>query len=361
MLGKHRATAVQAIARQQMEAAWSSKPTIDIELNLHAPKVAIPLPAAGRTQAAVTLLADLGSISLSSSHAEAASLPPEEAAIFECYSLVSSNLSVHLISGAFAWPAAAAAAAAPPPPTPGGGADGAAATPGRRTTIESYLEAGATAEPWLDHCSTSASVHVAHVSHPTLPLVRVGLQVCAVVGSFLLVFRSCVAVGRACRPRLTRPRRPSAAACRCGFCFGVFGAVLRNRVQRRGGCPECSQQAARGESPARLGHCSPGPHSPSDAALRLPQRAAAARLQALLQRRDLIRNKRLSIADILTTHTHPHRPHSARQHTQPASTPRLQVPEITLHVSPTMLTHLLRVVDTLTPATAAPHLSLIHI
>jgi Repeating coiled region of VPS13 len=162
---------MQDIARQQMQAAWSSKPKIDVALDLQAPKVAIPIADSSSSSKQVTLLVDLGSLVLTSNHAEASTLSPEEASIYDCYGLLSSDLSVHIISGAFAWPrhdgdsgpheAAGVEAAAPKP----------------QQAMERYLGQGAQAVPLLDHCSTSASVHMAYVSHPTLPMVRVGLQV----------------------------------------------------------------------------------------------------------------------------------------------------------------------------------------
>ncbi len=164
-----------------MQAAWSSKPKIDVELALHAPKVAIPIVSGKRTEQ-VTLLADLGSLTLISNHDEAATLSPEEAAIYECYSLLSSDLSVHIINGTFAWPSAGqtegnAAESAELP----GSASAAALLADAKTSptqqIAQYCAESAQAVPLLDHCSTSASVHMAYVSHPTLPMVRVGLQV----------------------------------------------------------------------------------------------------------------------------------------------------------------------------------------
>jgi hypothetical protein len=181
--------AVQDIARKQMQAAWSSKPKIDVYLNLHAPKIAIPIKHAicsNSKQGAVTLLADLGSLIISSNHVEYGILTPEEAALYDCYALVSSDLSVHLINGNFRWPEpgrrpldaqsdafhyATPAGLSRPSPVP------ASTKSVPRHEASEYLGENAAAVRVLDHCSTSASVHMAHVSHPTLPLVRIGLQV----------------------------------------------------------------------------------------------------------------------------------------------------------------------------------------
>ena len=96
---------------------------------------------------------------------------------------------MHIVNGPFAWPRVEDATGTSE------GEDGAdaevaaqasdvlmdtttsAAASARRQAIGDYLGPGAVAVPLLDHCSTSASVHMAYVSHPTLPLVRVGLQV----------------------------------------------------------------------------------------------------------------------------------------------------------------------------------------
>jgi hypothetical protein len=164
---------LQTIAQQQMQAAWSTKPKIVVNLNLSAPKIAVPIEdgtGAVTADEHVTLLADLGSLSISSNHAEAATLSPEEAAIYECYSLLSADLAAYLIKGKFTWPNSAA------------GAFEAAevALEGERRSqsgIDIYLGQGAKAIPLLGHCSTTASVHAAHVSHPTLPLIRIGLEV----------------------------------------------------------------------------------------------------------------------------------------------------------------------------------------
>jgi hypothetical protein len=179
--------AVQDIARQQVQAAWNSKPKIDVYLNLQAPKIAIPIKQQNASAGPVTFLADLGSLIISSNHVESSILSPEEAALYDCYALVSSDLSAHLINGDFRWPevkqhtVAAPSAAATPQTTPAG-----LARPSpHATTVMSvprheaaeYLGDGAVAVRVLDHCSTSASVHMAHVSHPNLPLVRIGLQV----------------------------------------------------------------------------------------------------------------------------------------------------------------------------------------
>jgi hypothetical protein len=175
---------LQDIAQRQMQAAWSSKPKIDIQLRLHAPKVAIPITrSAGAEQ--VTLLADLGSLVISSNHTEAGTLSPEEASIYECYTLLSSDLSVHLINGEFSWPRGDEApfvdnqspAVANTPRTGWRNIAEQSPASGSAQRITDNQGGGAKAIPLLDQCSTGASVHMAYVSHPTLPLARIGLQV----------------------------------------------------------------------------------------------------------------------------------------------------------------------------------------
>eukprot|EP00892_Ulva_mutabilis_P007576 jgi/Ulvmu1/5190/UM021_0207.1 len=184
-LGAQAATRIremQAIAQQQMHAAWSNRPKIHVHLDLHAPKIAIPIveeqdnadPAALQT-----LFVDFGSLVITSNHLEGSSLSPEEAAIYDCYGLLSYDTAVYVIKGPFVWPELTRTLS-------GSITDVGLASPAQlnesrsRTAggpISDYLGPSAIAVPLLGHCSTTASVHVAHVSHPTLPLVRVGLEV----------------------------------------------------------------------------------------------------------------------------------------------------------------------------------------
>lgn len=178
---------LQAIAQQQMHAAWSSRPKIQVFLDLHAPKVAMPISSATDTSPATTLIIDLGNLVIASNPVEASTLSPEEAAIYDCYGLVSYDVAVHLVRGRFAWPDMK---------TLGSGQVSSGQLHGRNAShsrasldsrgsagrvdfrLDDYLSDEALAVPLLGHCSTTASLHVAHVSHPTLPLIRIGLQVC---------------------------------------------------------------------------------------------------------------------------------------------------------------------------------------
>lgn len=181
---------LQAIAQQQMHAAWSSRPKIQVFLDLHAPKVAMPISAATNTSPATTLIIDLGSLVIASNPVEATSLSPEEGAIYDCYGLVSYDVAVHVVRGQFAWPDMKILGAGHASSTqinssqlPDRHASHSRASFESRGSgrvdfrLDDYLSEGALAVPLLGHCSTTASVHVAHVSHPTLPLIRIGLQV----------------------------------------------------------------------------------------------------------------------------------------------------------------------------------------
>lgn len=154
-----------------------------MHLDLHAPKVAIPITDqqddAGQP-VLQTLFVDLGSLVITSNQIEASSLSPEEAALYDCYGLLSYDIAVYVIKGPFVWPDMTRTLSGPltdaglvSPVQPGDAR--------RRLTgqlISDYLGPSAVAVPFLGHCSTTASVHVAHASHPTLPFVRVGLEVC---------------------------------------------------------------------------------------------------------------------------------------------------------------------------------------
>ena len=169
---------LQAIAQQQMHAAWSSRPKIQVLLDLHAPKVAMPISAATDTSPATTLIIDLGSLVIASNPVEATSLSPEEGAIYDCYGLVSYDVAVHVVRGHFAWPDTKSLSTSLDRNASQSRASLDSRGSGRLDfRLDDYLSEGALAVPLLGHCSTTASVHVAHVSHPTLPLIRVGLQV----------------------------------------------------------------------------------------------------------------------------------------------------------------------------------------
>lgn len=185
------AFAMQAIAQRQMHAAWSSRPKIQVHLDLHAPKVAMPISTADGTSPSTTLIIDLGSLIIASNPVEAASLSPEEAAIYDCYGLVSYDVAVHLVRGRFAWPDMKSVGSGHGYSSQMHSGSLFEKQPSRsRASLDSkgscrmdfklddYLSEGALAVPLLGHCSTTASVHVAQASHPTLPTLRIGLQVC---------------------------------------------------------------------------------------------------------------------------------------------------------------------------------------
>jgi hypothetical protein len=170
-----------------MHAAWSSRPKIKVFLDLHAPKVAMPISSATDDSPATTLIIDLGSLVIFSNPVEAAKLSPEEGAIYDCYGLVSYDVAVHVVRGHFAWPDMKSVVS-------GRVSSGhlsasqlhlsqpRASMDSQRSArldfrLDDCLSEGSLAVPLLGHCSTTASVHVAHVSHPTLPMVRIGLEV----------------------------------------------------------------------------------------------------------------------------------------------------------------------------------------
>ncbi|KAJ9533197.1 hypothetical protein QJQ45_018304 [Haematococcus lacustris] len=113
-----RAEALRRAAAQQLSALslLDSRPRLRLTLCAHAPKVALPAPSGQ-----ALLLLDLGRFSLHSNSDLAASLPPEEAALFDCFSARIDSLAAHLALSPtprrFTWPTppSAPSAAAPHP------------------------------------------------------------------------------------------------------------------------------------------------------------------------------------------------------------------------------------------------------
>lgn len=166
-----------------MHAAWSNRPKIQVHLDLHAPKVAIPIieeEDSADPSALQTLFIDFGSLVITSNHLEGSSLSPEEAAIYDCYGLLSYDIAVYVIKGPFVWPEMTHTLSGSLMdvglPSPGQLGECRSRLAGE--LISDYLGPSAIAVPLLGQCSTTASVHLAHVSHPTLPFVRIGLEVC---------------------------------------------------------------------------------------------------------------------------------------------------------------------------------------
>ena len=89
-------------AAEYAAAALSNKPRLRMKLDLEAPKVAIPVED---SDGKVSLALDLGRFIIETDPATAASLPPEEAGLYECIHLVGSNVSAYVVDGSFDWAA----------------------------------------------------------------------------------------------------------------------------------------------------------------------------------------------------------------------------------------------------------------
>jgi vacuolar protein sorting-associated protein 13A/C len=88
------------MAAEYAAAALSNKPRLKMKLDLEAPKISIPVQD-GKGDVSVAL--DLGRFVIESDAQTAASLPSEEAGLYECIRLSGRNVSVYVVDGLFDW------------------------------------------------------------------------------------------------------------------------------------------------------------------------------------------------------------------------------------------------------------------
>ena len=137
----------------------------------------------------LTLVADLGRFVLESDRDTASSLPLEEASLYECVKLSGSNISAYLVDGDFSFAAlehlgSQKAAAPQEEEEPRAGAE-AGDPPSVSTDMTAALTqsqgkalgGSAVFIPLLERCGTSASLQAARFPHPSLPPVKLQLQV----------------------------------------------------------------------------------------------------------------------------------------------------------------------------------------
>lgn len=135
-------------------------------------------------------MADLGRFVLESDKDTASSLPLEEASLYECLKLSGSNISAYLVDGDFSFSAlehlGSQKAAAPQEPEAEPDAQPEAET---SLNVSTEMTAALTQSqgkamggsavfiPLLERCGTSASLQAARFPHPSLPPVKLQLQV----------------------------------------------------------------------------------------------------------------------------------------------------------------------------------------
>lgn len=134
-------------------------------------------------------MADLGRFVLESDKDTASSLPLEEASLYECVKLSGSNISAYLVDGDFSFAAleqlGSQKAAAPheeEEPEVGGEAEDPPSVSTDMTAALTQaqgkaLGGSAVFIPLLERCGTSASLQAARFPHPSLPPVKLQLQV----------------------------------------------------------------------------------------------------------------------------------------------------------------------------------------
>lgn len=88
------------MAAEYAAAALSNKPRLKMKLDLEAPKISIPVQDA---EGEVSVALDLGRFIIESDAKTAASLPSEEAGLYECIRLSGRNVSVYVVDGMFDW------------------------------------------------------------------------------------------------------------------------------------------------------------------------------------------------------------------------------------------------------------------
>ena len=130
----------------------------------------------------LTLVADLGRFVLESDKDTANSLPLEEASLYECLKLAGSNISAYLVDGDFAFSALEdlGSQKAPAPEAGEGMEDPSHVSATTAATSESQgkaLGGSAIFIPLLERCGASAALQAARFPHPSLPPIRLQLDV----------------------------------------------------------------------------------------------------------------------------------------------------------------------------------------
>lgn len=126
-------------------------------------------------------MADLGRFVLESDKDMATSLPLEEASLYECLKLSGSNISAYLVDGDFSFSALEdLGSQKAPAPQQGEDASQNVSTDMTAAITQSQGKAmggSAVFIPLLERCGTSASLQAARFPHPSLPPMKLQLQV----------------------------------------------------------------------------------------------------------------------------------------------------------------------------------------
>lgn len=126
------------------------------------------------------MVADLGRFVLESDKALATSLPLEEASLYECLKLAGSNISAYLVDGDFSFSALEdlRSQKAPAPEDSEAPSHVSTAMTAAITQSEGKAMGGsAVFIPLLERCGISAAVQAARFPHPSLPPMKLQLQV----------------------------------------------------------------------------------------------------------------------------------------------------------------------------------------
>lgn len=125
-------------------------------------------------------MADLGQFALETDTAKANSLPIEEASLYECFKLQGSNISAYLVDGDFSFSALEEInnrKAPTPEPSSEGSTVSTAMTAAMQQSEGKAQGGSAVFIPLLERCGIAAALQAARFPHPSLPPMRLQLQV----------------------------------------------------------------------------------------------------------------------------------------------------------------------------------------
>ena len=125
-------------------------------------------------------MADLGQFALETDTAKANSLPIEEASLYECFKLQGSNISAYLVDGDFSFSALEEIdnrKAPTPEPSSEASTVSTAMTAAIQQSEGKAQGGSAVFIPLLERCGIAAALQAARFPHPSLPPMRLQLQV----------------------------------------------------------------------------------------------------------------------------------------------------------------------------------------
>ena len=128
----------------------------------------------------LTLVADLGQFALETDTVKANSLPIQEASLYECFKLEGSNISAYLVDGDFSFLALEEIdnrKAPTPKPSSEASAVSTAMTAAIQQSEGKAQGGSAVFIPLLERCGVAAALQAARFPHPTLPPMKLQLQV----------------------------------------------------------------------------------------------------------------------------------------------------------------------------------------